>query len=330
MPPCSSLHAANDSNSLMEGSEDILNMILSLTQQMRKMQSDHSPKIASMRSSLSSQIPLPRSHTSPSAYDKFISDLQNNSKVKDSNSLLSILSNRDLRPVIHFLKATLAKDFMMTLGVTSSPPNPLASFRAIQARFSPGNCFQKLSLIRDWSYILVASALDENSLISDHITSWRKNFSLKKRINIQDDKLEGLFLQLMCSPPDSLNAASFDQLVSSTIIASSDPAPLAVFVAQVITNSAVKMERSGCYTSPIINCFSEIQHTPSATSLPSSSFPVSEPRCPPENLLDKFGAQCFYCVELGHWRANCPRCHHSSSGSRPITPWGFCPKTPNF
>ncbi|MBW0493410.1 hypothetical protein O181_033125 [Austropuccinia psidii MF-1] len=283
MPPCSSCHAANNADSQMEGSEDILNMIFSLTQQMRKMKSDHSAKIASLCSSLSSQIPLPRSHTSPSAYDKFISDPQkfasryqqllsfvfdNNSKVKDSNSLLSILSNRDLRPVIHFLNATLPKYFMMTLGVTSSPPNPLALFCAIQAHFSPGNRFQKLSLIQDWSNILVASALDENSLISDHITSWRKNFSLKKRLKIQDDELEGLFLRITCSPPDSLNAASFDQLVSSTIIASSDPAPLAVFVAQVITSSAVKMERSGCYTSPIINCFSEIQHTPSATSRP--------------------------------------------------------------
>ncbi|MBW0536547.1 hypothetical protein O181_076262, partial [Austropuccinia psidii MF-1] len=362
MPPRSSCHAADDTDSRMEASEDIPNMILSLTQQMRKMQSDHAAEIASLRSSLSSQMPLARSHSSPSAYDKFISDPQkfasrcltlkhdgsnyadwlneindilsfvfdNDSKVKDSNSLLSILANRDLRPVIHFLNATLPKDFIMTLGVTSSPPNPLALFCAIQARFSPGNRFQKLSLIRDWSDILVASALDENSLISERITSWRKIFSLKKRLNIQDDELEGLFLQLTCSPPDSLNTASFDQLVSSTIIASSDPAPLAAFVAQVITNLAIKIERGGCYTSPIINRFSEVQHTPSATSRSSSSFLVSKTRRPPEHLLDKFGAQCFYCGELGHWRADCPKCHRSSSGSRPITPQGFRPKTPDY
>ncbi|MBW0466506.1 hypothetical protein O181_006221 [Austropuccinia psidii MF-1] len=362
MPPRSSRHAADDTESRMEASEDIPNMILSLTQQMRKMQSDHAAEIASLCSSLSSQIPLAHSHSSPSAYDKFISDPQklasrcltlkhdgsnyadwlneindilsfvfdNDSKVKDSNSLLSVLANRDLRPVIHFLNSTLPKDFMMTLGVTSSPPNPLALFRAIQARFSPGNRFQKLSLIRDWSDILVASALDENSLISECITSWQKIFSLKKRLNIQDDELEGLFLQLTCSPPDSLNAASFDQLVLSTIIASSDPAPLAAFVAQVITNSAVKIERGGRYTSPIINRFSEVQHTPSTTSRPSSSFPVSETSRPPEHLLDKFGTQCFYCGELGHWRADCPKRHCSSSGSRPITPQGFRPKTPNY
>ncbi|MBW0466507.1 hypothetical protein O181_006222 [Austropuccinia psidii MF-1] len=338
MPPRSSHHAADDTESRMEASEDIPNMILSLTQQMRKMQSDHAAEIASLRSSLSSQIPLARSHSSPSAYDKFISDPQKFASrcltlkhdVEDSNSLLSVLANRDLCPVIHFLNATLPKDFMMTLGVTSSPPNPLALFRAIQARFSPGNCFQKLSLICDWSDILVASALDENSLISERITSWRKIFSLKKRLNIQDDELEGLFLQLTCSPPDSLNAASFDQLVLSTIIASSDPAPSAAFVAQVITNSAVKIERGGRYTSPIINCFSEVQHTPSPTSRPSSSFPVSETRRPPDHLLDKFGAQCFYCGELGHWRADCPKRHRSSSGSRPITPQGFRPKTPDY
>ncbi|MBW0486949.1 hypothetical protein O181_026664 [Austropuccinia psidii MF-1] len=344
MPPHSSRHAADNAESCMEGSEDIPNMILSLTQQMRKMQSDHAAEIASLHSSLSSQIPLTRSHTSPSAYDRFISDPQkfasccltlkhdgsnyadwlneindilsfvfdNNSKVEDSNSLLSILSNRDLRPVFHFLNATLPKDFVMTLGLTSSPPSPLALFHAIQARFSP------------------ASALDENSLISDHITSWCKIFSLKKRLNIQDDQLEGLFLQLTCSPPDSLNAASFDQLVSSTIIASSDPAPSAAFVAQVIINSAVKIERGGWYTSPIINRFSEVQQTPPATSLSSSSFPVSETCRPPENLLDKFGAQCFYCGEVGHWRADFPRRHCSSSGSRPITPQGFRPKTPDY
>ncbi|MBW0533834.1 hypothetical protein O181_073549 [Austropuccinia psidii MF-1] len=362
MPPRSSCHAADDTESRMEASEDIPNMILSLTQQMRKMQSDHAAKIASLRSSLSSQMPLVRSHSSPSAYDKFISDPQkfasrcltlkhdgsnyadwlneinnilsfvfdNNSKVEDSNSLLSILANRDLRPVIHFLNATLPKDFMMTLGVTSSPPNPLALFCAIQACFSPGNRFQKLSLICDWSDILVALALDENSLISERITSWRKIFSLKKQLNIQDDKLEGLFLQLTCSSPDLLNAASFDQLVLSTIIASSDPAPSAAFVTQVITNSAVKIERGGCYTSPIINRFSEVQHTPSATSRPSSAFPISKTCRPPVHLLDKCGTQCFYCGELGHWWADCPKRHRSSSGSRPITPQGFRPKTPDY
>ncbi|MBW0492090.1 hypothetical protein O181_031805 [Austropuccinia psidii MF-1] len=77
MPPCSSRHAADDTESRMEASEDIPNMILSLTQQMRKMQSDHAAKIASLHSSLSSQMPLARSHSSPSAYAKYISDPQN-------------------------------------------------------------------------------------------------------------------------------------------------------------------------------------------------------------------------------------------------------------
>ncbi|MBW0474765.1 hypothetical protein O181_014480 [Austropuccinia psidii MF-1] len=80
----------------------------------------------------------------------------------------------------------------------------------------------------------------------------------------------------------------------------------------------------------MINHFSEIQHTPSATYRPPSSFPISEPCRPPEHLFDKLGAQCFYCGELGHWKANCPRRHCSSSGSRPITPQGFHPKTPYF
>ncbi|MBW0520405.1 hypothetical protein O181_060120 [Austropuccinia psidii MF-1] len=73
MPPCSSHHAADNAESQMERSDDIPNISLSLTQQMRKMQSDHAAEMASLRSSLSSQIPLPHSHTSPSAYDKFIS-----------------------------------------------------------------------------------------------------------------------------------------------------------------------------------------------------------------------------------------------------------------
>ncbi|MBW0584052.1 hypothetical protein O181_123767 [Austropuccinia psidii MF-1] len=77
MPPCSSCHTTNNSKSRMEGSEDMPNMILSLTQQMQKIQSNHATEIASLQSSFtSSQLPLPCSHSSSSSYEKFVYDLQ--------------------------------------------------------------------------------------------------------------------------------------------------------------------------------------------------------------------------------------------------------------
>ncbi|MBW0505177.1 hypothetical protein O181_044892 [Austropuccinia psidii MF-1] len=228
MPPRSSPHAADDTKKFLESAEDIPNIILSLTQQMRKMH--------------------PHSHIS-SAYDKFVSDPQSDSKIEDPNSLLASLGSRDLCPVVHFINATLPKDLAMTLGIPSSPPNPLSLFHAIQAFFLP--------------------ALEENKPIQDQITNWQKLFSLKCRLNIQDNKLEGLFLQLTCSEPSSLNAAAFDQLVSSTIIASSNTSPSEAFVAQSAN---------------------PVQKFPSSSS-------GGEVHCPPYHLLDRFSAQCFYCGE---------------------------------
>ncbi|MBW0469801.1 hypothetical protein O181_009516 [Austropuccinia psidii MF-1] len=197
---------------------------------------------------------------------------ENNSKINDSKYLLSAIPSSDHCPVTHFIYATIPKDLSITLGVPDSPPNPLSLFHAIQARFSPGNHFQKLALIRDLSELLVSSALAGNARIQDQITNWRNIFSMKCCLNIQDDELEGLFLQLNCVPPPPLKAVAFDQLVSSTIISSLNTLPSAAFVSQIITNSAVKMELSPCNSSPFINCLLEPhQPSPSAQKFQSCS-----------------------------------------------------------
>ncbi|MBW0468728.1 hypothetical protein O181_008443 [Austropuccinia psidii MF-1] len=228
MPPFSSHHALDNSNSKAEAAEDIPNLILSLTQQMRKMQSDHAAEMAFLHSSLLSS-PNPASlcsHVSSSAYDNFISDPQKlsgccltikpdgsiysewlnklndilyfvfekTSKIDDSISLLNALASRSLHPVTHFINSTIPKYLSMSLGVPSSPPNPLSFFHAIQACFSSGNHFQKMALICYWSE-LVSSTLDGNAPIQDQITNWRKIVSMKHCLKIQDYELEGLFLQ---------------------------------------------------------------------------------------------------------------------------------------
>ncbi|MBW0575511.1 hypothetical protein O181_115226 [Austropuccinia psidii MF-1] len=90
------------------------------------------------------------------------------------------------------------------------------------------------------------------------------------------------------------------------------------------------MEHAPRNSSPFINCFLDPHQTSPSTHKFQSPLPNSEICRAPEHLLDKLGAQCFYCGEMGHWRADCPRIRRSYLGSRPATPQIFCPKTPQF
>ncbi|MBW0468730.1 hypothetical protein O181_008445 [Austropuccinia psidii MF-1] len=90
------------------------------------------------------------------------------------------------------------------------------------------------------------------------------------------------------------------------------------------------MEHAPHNSSPFINFFSDPhQPSPSAQKF-QSPLPNSEILRPPEHLLDKLSAECFYCREMGHWRADCPRRRRPSLGSRTATPQSFFPKTPQF
>ncbi|MBW0463582.1 hypothetical protein O181_003297 [Austropuccinia psidii MF-1] len=92
----------------------------------------------------------------------------------------------------------------------------------------------------------------------------------------------------------------------------------------------MKLDCTTRNSSPFINCFTDLRQ-PSTSTPKFRSSPSAGDACrPPEHLLDLFGAQCFYCGDVGHWRFDCPRRRRSSTGSRPATPHNVCPKTPDF
>ncbi|MBW0581739.1 hypothetical protein O181_121454 [Austropuccinia psidii MF-1] len=176
------------------------------------MQTYHATEIASLCSEIPLPHSIPTSHHSSStltAYKKFVGDPQkfasccitllddssnfktwpnniNNhlsfiykreTHIEDQILFLTSLSSRDHQLIVHFLSATLPRDFILTLGVPTSPLDALELFKAIQSCFPPNNFFQKLSLIFYWSDCIISASLDGCASINANITQWHQIFA---------------------------------------------------------------------------------------------------------------------------------------------------------
>ncbi|MBW0538590.1 hypothetical protein O181_078305, partial [Austropuccinia psidii MF-1] len=289
-------------------------MLQDLNLQIIRMKNDHASELDSLHASFSNLRPSSHAPSAPSVYDKFCANPQKfavrisplkddgssfdewfcdistqlsfvyeqNTLSDDPVSFLGSLPARDHCLIIYFLTTSLPCDFIPTLGIAAFPPDALAILRAIRSCFSPGNRFQKLSMVREWSDLIILSALD------GHFPMAKKNF--------------------IKAPTQ----------IGSTIIASGKENPSAAFVAQVLSNSITTIERNSRHPTPFINCFSEVtSFTASPTALRSLlAPPPSEPRRPPDHLLERFGTSCHHCGEGGHWKADCPRRCSSFTGAR--------------
>ncbi|MBW0497373.1 hypothetical protein O181_037088 [Austropuccinia psidii MF-1] len=117
------------------------------------------------------------------AYDRFVQELyraedrsshlqQDGSNFAKQPSLViwKPLSPRD-RAISHFINAMLFPDFALCIGVVPARGTAKEFFDSIKARCCPGNCFQKLQVVRDLLDLLVENGAGQHKPNSTIILS---------------------------------------------------------------------------------------------------------------------------------------------------------------
>ncbi|MBW0476849.1 hypothetical protein O181_016564 [Austropuccinia psidii MF-1] len=232
--------------------------------------------------------------------------------VDDSPSSLKNRSPEENRAIFHFIDAAIPHKFALCVGITPLQSTEKAFFVAIKARCSPGNRFEKLRLVRSMLTMLIENGSGTPCPNNVIILSLRCTFVLLKKLGVEADELEGLLAQAACHAPATLDHTAFNQLVTTAILAEGDEKPTSTFVGKIILNASTKCDKDNCQVSPFVYRIADPPATPMYQQRPCSLGPTqpwcqaTEVRCPPDHLVDKFGAACFHCGRAGHWCANCP------------------------
>ncbi|MBW0479631.1 hypothetical protein O181_019346 [Austropuccinia psidii MF-1] len=159
--------------------------------------------------------------------------------------------------------------------------------------------------------MLVGNCIDSPRPNLQIILFLRKTFAVLKRLKVDADELEGLLAQAVCHTPPSLSRASFDQLITASILATNVEKPSATAVGQMIIKETVKQDGRSRHTSPEAHCSAEFNPQAPSSSFPSSALAITEFQVepsvwkPPEHLIKRFGNTCYQCGKKGHWRADC-------------------------
>ncbi|MBW0508418.1 hypothetical protein O181_048133 [Austropuccinia psidii MF-1] len=157
--------------------------------------------------------------------------------VEAEHSMLSALTSRISWLVFNFIDSTMPAEFSLTLGLHPLSVTVFYFFGAIRSSFSPGSCFEKMSVVLSWMDLVSNTMTDPPMPIYKLILHWSHIFATILRLKIQLKKLEGFFLQATAAPPSHLNMETSDQLVSSMILSNGGGSPTAVFVGQVLSNT---------------------------------------------------------------------------------------------
>ncbi|MBW0527840.1 hypothetical protein O181_067555 [Austropuccinia psidii MF-1] len=327
---CSKKAAANNTEPKPLSNEEVYSLLNSLRSEVSSLKSARNSDAAKMQS-------LQLALSSPPA----LSSYHQQSYISADNLplLLENCSPQENRVISHFINAILPPDFTLCINVVPACATAKEFFNTIKVRCCPGNCFQKLQVVRDLLNSLVDNGASQHKPNSTIILSLHKTFAIFKKLGIDADKLEGLLAQAACHTPASLDQVAFDQLVMSTILAKGDKKPSSTFVGQVILNTSQRDNKHPQHASPFIYCISEPQERPAPSPCPCSPYfakpiaLVSKVHCPPEHLVDKFGGSCFHCRCTSHWQANCPHTKGVANPNPRLTlpgPFrGPCPSTPD-
>ncbi|MBW0464354.1 hypothetical protein O181_004069 [Austropuccinia psidii MF-1] len=273
---CSKKAADNNTNAKPLSSKEVFSLLDSLRSELSSLKSaglSDAAEIQSLRLALSpplvALLPFQQPHVNLLVYDCFMQEpyraadcsnhLQGNGSnfaewvsglnrvlcialsselsVNDSPSLLENCFSQESRAISHFIDATLPPDFLLCIGVVPSHTTAKEFFDAIQTRCFPGNHFQKLKVVCNLLGILIENGAGQPKSNSAVILTLRKSFGMFKKLGVKVDELKGLFAQVACHAPPTL-----DQLVTSVMMARGNEKPLSTFVGQVISNA---LPRSG-------------------------------------------------------------------------------------
>ncbi|MBW0478868.1 hypothetical protein O181_018583 [Austropuccinia psidii MF-1] len=91
-------------------------------------------------------------------------------------------------------------------------------FNAVQQHFSPSNRFQKLTVVREFANTLTGFIIDSPKLNSVVVDFFFRYFARISHLKVDNDKLEGLFVQSIAMAPSGLSQPAFDQLLTAQII----------------------------------------------------------------------------------------------------------------
>ncbi|MBW0517472.1 hypothetical protein O181_057187 [Austropuccinia psidii MF-1] len=224
--------------------------------------------------------------------------------VDDSPSLLENCSPQENRAISHFIDATLPPDFALCIGVVPSRTTAKEFFDAIKARCCPGNCFQKLKVVRNLLGMLIENGSGQLKPNSTVILTLRKSFALFKKLGVEEDELKGLLAQAACHAPPTL-----DQLVTSSIMARGSEKPSSTFVGQAILNASPAINGPTQHSSPFIYHVSEppeLSPFQSHPRSPYSSKPIATMSKADFPITKGFANLNPRPPSPAHWRTPCP------------------------
>ncbi|MBW0494183.1 hypothetical protein O181_033898 [Austropuccinia psidii MF-1] len=119
-----------------------------------------------------------------------------------------------------YLTASLHPYVLSTIGVDALSSNTSTFFNTVQKCFSPGNHFQKLSIVHEFTNTIAGFALNSPKSKIGVMDFFHQHFAQISWLEIGNYKLEGLFIQSVPVVPPGLSQPAFNQLLTAQIFGS--------------------------------------------------------------------------------------------------------------
>ncbi|MBW0466466.1 hypothetical protein O181_006181 [Austropuccinia psidii MF-1] len=124
--------------------------------------------------------------------------------IHDSPALLAGWPCSKNQAIARYLSASLHPNVLTTIGIEPLSRNATTFFNAVQQRFSPSNCFQKLMVVQEFANTFAGFILDSPKSSTKVVDFFHQHFAQLACLKINNDELEGLFVQSVAMAPPSV------------------------------------------------------------------------------------------------------------------------------